>query len=48
MLKVTYTAAGDIKLVYKDRTYILPKEVYSLLVQMISKDLLGEKDDKRR
>ena len=48
MLKVTYTAAGDIKLIYKDRTYILPKEVYALLVQLISKDLLGEKDDKHK
>jgi hypothetical protein len=46
MLKITYTAAGDIKLVYKDRTYILPREVYALLVQTISKDLLGEKDAK--
>lgn len=42
MLKVTQTAAGDIKLVYKDRTYILPQEVYVLLVQMISADLLKD------
>lgn len=42
MLKVTKTAAGDIKLIYKDRTYILPQEVYVLLVQMISADLLKD------
>jgi hypothetical protein len=44
MLKVIKTAAGDIKLIYKDRSYIIPQEVYALLVQMISADLL--KDDK--
>lgn len=42
MLKITRTAAGEIKLIYKDRTYILPQEVYSLLVQMISVDLLRD------
>ena len=42
MLKVTKTAAGEIKLIYKDRTYILPQEVYNLLVQVISADLLRD------
>jgi hypothetical protein len=42
MLKVTKTAAGEIKLIYKDRTYILPQEVYNLLVQVISADLLKD------
>ena len=42
MLKVTKTAAGEIKLVYKDRSYILPQEVYALLVQLISADLLKD------
>ena len=42
MLKVTKTAAGEIKLIYKDRTYLLPQEVYNLLVQLISADLLKD------
>lgn len=46
MLKVTKTAAGDIKLIYKDRTYILPQEVYVLLVQLISVDLLKDAEHK--
>lgn len=42
MLKITKTASGEIKLIYKDRTYILPQEVYNLLVQVISVDLLKD------
>lgn len=42
MLKVTKTAAGEIKLVYEDRTYIIPQKVYTLLVQLISADLLKD------
>ena len=42
MLKIIETAAGDIKLIYKDRSYILPKEVYIMLVQLISTDLFKD------
>lgn len=42
MLKVTKTAAGDIKIIYKDKSYILPQEVYSLLVQIITADILKD------
>lgn len=42
MLKVTKTAAGEIKLLYNDRSYIIPQEVYVLLVQLISADLLKD------
>jgi hypothetical protein len=42
MLKVTKTAAGEIKLIYEGRTYVIPQKVYSLLVQLISTDLLKD------
>jgi hypothetical protein len=39
MLKILETQSGDIKIIYKDRSYILPKDVYNMLVQLIVKDL---------
>lgn len=36
-------ASGDMKLVYKDRVYIIPQDVYNLLVQMIATDVLKHK-----
>ena len=42
MLKVTKTAAGDMKIIYKDKSYILPLEVYNLLVQIITIEILKD------
>lgn len=46
MLKILTTSSGNIKIIYKDKSYIIPQEVYNLLVQMITVDILKDAEHK--